>query len=55
MHARTWPTDLDAEFNRLMAEESRQEAIKRAQEMAREAGPPDDDEAVTDYRNRRGE
>ena len=62
MHARTWPTDLDAEFNRLMAEESRQEAIERAQEMARENVYDDgqdtdlpDDEAVTDYRNRRGE
>lgn len=64
MHARTWPTDLDEEFNRLMAEESRREAIERAQEMARENVYDDgqetdlsplDDEAVTDYRNRRGE
>lgn len=63
MNARLWPESLDAEFNRMMAEEARREAIERAIEMQRdnvyddgqETDPPDDDEAVTDYRNRRGE
>lgn len=63
MNTRLWPESFDAEFNRMMAEEARREAIERAQEMQREAGPLDDgqetdlpeDEAVTDYRNRRGE
>ncbi len=65
MNTRLWPESLDAEFNRMMAEEARREAIERAQEMARENvyddgqetdhSPLDDDETVTDYRNRRGE
>ncbi len=42
------PTDLDAYFNRLMAEELANERRERAIEMQREAGPPDDGQE-TDY------